>query len=167
MEAIVIVDEGWGIGKNGKLMYHLRDDLRYFSLMTRGKVMVMGSRTLQSFPGGKPLKDRLHIVMSHEPGFTPDGVLVARSREELRALVSGYPPDGVILIGGETLYRQFIACCFRAYVTRVRAVSPADRFFPNMDEMPGWRLAECGPEQEQNGLRFAYCVYENSAVEPL
>ena len=167
MDAIVIADENWGIGQDGRLIYHLPDDLKYFAKMTRGKVMVMGRRTLASFPGGKPLKDRLNIVMSREPGFAPEGVLVARSRETLRALVSGYPPDEVMLIGGENLYRQLLPCCTRAFVTRVRAAAPADRFFPNLDKIPNWRLAECKPEQEQNGLRFAYCVYENSEAEPL
>lgn len=167
MDAIVIADEGWGIGKDGRLIYHLPEDLKYFAKMTRGKVLVMGRRTLASFPGGKPLKDRVNIVMSRDPDFAPEGVLLARSREELRALVSGYPPDSVMLIGGEALYRQLLPCCTRAFVTRVRAVSPADRFFPDLDRLPGWRMAEGGPEQEQNGLRFAYCVYENSSVEPL
>ncbi len=167
MRAIVVADNNNGIGKDGHLLYDLPGDLRYFRDMTVGKVMVMGSATLRSFPRGKPLKNRVNIVMSRDPGLKAEGAVVVRSRDELREAIQDYKAGDVMLIGGETMYAQYIACCEVAYVTRVDAVKPADRFFPDLDRMPGWRLVKCSETVEENGIRYKFCEYVNQNVEKL
>ncbi|HSK67900.1 MAG TPA: dihydrofolate reductase [Candidatus Limnocylindria bacterium] len=167
MRAIAVADRNWGIGKDGGLIYDLPGDLRYFSDMTRGKVVVMGSATLRSLPGGRPLRNRVNVVLSRNPDLQAEGAVVVRSRDELREAVKDFRPEDVMLIGGETLYAQYIACCDVAYVTRVEAQAPADRFFPDLDRLPGWRLAHCSEPVVENGIRYAFCEYANDRVEEL
>ena len=160
MNAIVCADREFAIGKDGGMLFHLPEDLKYFSRMTRGK-------TLVSFPGGRPLKDRRNIVFSRNPDYVLEGAAVVHSYRELDHAIAGLPQDEVMLLGGESLYRSLIDCCEKAYVTRVQAAAPADRWFPNLDQKSGWRLDRCSEELEQNGLRFQYCEYVNLAVKPL
>ncbi|MDD4080901.1 MAG: dihydrofolate reductase [Eubacteriales bacterium] len=160
MRAIACVDMAWGIGLKGQMLFDLPGDLAYFARMTRGKTLVMGRKTLESLPGGRPLKDRTNIILTRDPGFSVPGVLVARSVEELEGLTASIPPDDVMVIGGQDIYTLLIDRCDAAYITRVYATSPADRFFPNLDKRPGWQIARCGREQEENGLRYAFCEYE-------
>jgi len=159
MRAIACVDEAWGIGQKGGMLFDLPGDLRYFARMTRGKTLVMGRKTLNSLPGGRPLGERTNIVLSRDPGFLAPGAVVARSLEELDALIAALPPEDVMVIGGQAIYELLIDRCEAAYITRVRARAPADRFFPNLDLRPGWRLLGCGPRQEENGLGYAFCEY--------
>ena len=167
MNAIVCADREFAIGKDGGMLFHLPEDLKYFSRMTRGKTLVMGRATLASFPGGRPLKDRRNIVFSRNPDYVLEGAAVVHSYRELDHAIAGLPQDEVMLLGGESLYRSLIDCCEKAYVTRVQAAAPADRWFPNLDQKSNWRLDRCSEELEQNGLRFQYCEYVNLAVKPL
>ncbi len=167
MNAIVAVDERWGIGRDGGMLFHLPGDLRYFSRITRGKTLVMGRATLLSLPGGRPLKDRRCLVLSRNQNFLAEGAEVLHSKEELARAIKALPANEVFLIGGESLYRDLLPHCEKAYVTKVRASAPADRRFPDLDELPGWHLLEQGEEQEENGLRYAFCVYGNRDVKPL
>ena len=167
MHAIVAVDEHWGIGRDGGMLFSLPEDLRYFARMTRGKTVVMGRNTLLSLPGGKPLEGRRNVVLSRDPDFTVEGAQTVHSLEELARQLRGVLPDETMLIGGESLYRDLLPHCEKAYVTRVLASAPADRFFPDLDALPGWRLASRSGEREENGLRYAWCVYENMDVKPL
>lgn len=167
MNAIVAVDEHWGIGRDGGMLFRLPGDLKYFSRMTRGKTLVMGRATLESLPGGRPLKDRRCLVLSRDQGLRAEGAEVLHSKEELARAVRDIPKDEVMLIGGESLYRDLLPYCERAYVTKIRASASADRHFPNLDELPGWHLTEEGAEREENGQRYTHCVYENNRVEPL
>jgi len=165
MRAIVAVDENWAIGREGGMLYDLPGDLRHFAWMTRGKVLVMGRGTLNSLPGGKPLKDRVNLVMSRDPGLSVPGAQVLQSMAELESAIAEYPPEDVMLMGGETLYTQLLAHCDRAFVTRIQARAPgADRFFPNLDLLPAWRLVSCEPQPAENGLRYSFCEYENQSV---
>lgn len=167
MNAIVAVDRHWAIGREGGMLFHLPEDLKYFTRMTRGKTLVMGRATLASLPGGRPLKDRRNIVLSRNEKLQIEGAEVLHSREELARAVRGVPRDEVMLIGGESLYRDLLPHCEKAYVTKIRAAAPADRFFPNLDQLPAWHLVNQGEEREENGLRFVFCVYENSSAVPL
>ncbi len=167
MNAIVAVDAHWGIGREGRMLFHLPEDLKYFNRMTRGKTLVMGRATLASLPGGRPLKDRRCLVLSRNQGLKIEGAEVLHSKEELARAVRGLPADEVMLIGGERLYRDLLPHCEKAFVTKIRAAAPADRHFPDLDALPEWRLASQGEEREENGLKFAFCVYENRGPEPL
>lgn len=168
MQAIVAVDQNYAIGYRGGMLFHLPEDLKYFARMTRGKTLVMGRATLQSFPNGKPLPGRPHIVLSRDKNFAVPGASVVHSLRELREAIAPYAPDQVFLVGGGQLYSLLIDCCDTAYVTRVRAkADEADCRFPNLDERPGWRLAEESEPVEDNGFLYTHCRYENSNVFPI
>lgn len=167
MQAIVAADSNFAIGLKGQMLYHLPEDLKFFARMTKGKVLVMGRGTLESLPGGQPLKNRLHIVLSRDIAYAPPGVVMARGLRDLEAILAPYPPDEVMLIGGEKVYALLIDCCSQAHVTRVRASAPADRFFPNLDTRPGWELAEESPLQESGGIPYSHCLYVNRFPKPI
>jgi dihydrofolate reductase len=168
MQAIVAADLNFAIGFQGQMLYHLPEDLKFFARMTRGKVLIMGRGTLKSLPGGKPLKDRLNIVLSRNEHFiAPPGALRVRGMAELKAAIAPYPADEVMVIGGQQIYALLIDCCTLAHVTRVRATAPADRFFPDLDRRPGWQLKEESPLLESGGIRYTHCVYVNHQVKPL
>jgi len=168
MIAIVAVDEHYAIGHKGGMLFHLPDDLKYFAAQTRGKTLVMGRKTLESFPGGKPLKGRPHIVFSRNPDYHPEGVTLVRSVKELEQAIRGLPGDEVMLCGGDSLYHLLIDCCDSALVTKIEdAAKQADSFFPNLDAKDNWELANCRERQERNGLGFRFCEYVNKAVVPL
>jgi dihydrofolate reductase len=167
MQAIVAADLNFAIGCGGQMIYHLPEDLKFFARMTRGKVLVMGRGTLESLPGGKPLKDRVNIVLSRDARCAPPGVVMARSLSQLEAIIAPYPADEVMVIGGQQIYALLIDCCSQAHVTRVRATAPADRFFPNLDQRPGWELAEESPVYESGGIPYTHCLYVNRQSKPL
>ena len=167
MQAIVAVDLNFAIGLKGQMLYHLPEDLKFFARTTKGKVLVMGRGTLESLPGGQPLKNRLNIVLSRGRAYAPPGVVMARSLHELESLLAPYPPDDVMLIGGQQIYTLLIDCCSQAHVTRVRATAPADRFFPNLDIRPGWELVEESPVNESGGIPYTHCLYMNHAPKPI
>ena len=165
MDLIVAVGADWGIGCEGDLLFSIPEDMKYFRTMTQGKVVVMGRKTLESLPGGKPLKNRTNIVLSQNPDYVVEGAQVCQSIAEVLATVRGYAEDEVMVIGGAGIYRALLPYCKRAYVTHVDATAPADTYFPDLTKEPGWALVKEGEQQEHEGLRYRFCVYENSAVK--
>ena len=164
MKAIVCVDKKWGIGKNNDLLFHLPEDMRHFVSHTMGKVVVMGSNTLLSFPNGKPLKNRTNIVLW--PDGERDDVIVVRSLQELSDELKKYDSDDVFIIGGAMFYRTMLDFCSEVIVTKVNADGGATVFFENLDERQGWRLKE---ETEymvaENGKEYKFSVYTNDEVK--
>lgn len=136
MKAIVVVDENWNIGRDGGLLVHLPGDLKYFKERTLGKILVIGRKTLESFPGAKPLPGRTNIVLTRNRAYAPEGCMVCRSKEELPRLLKeeGIDEGDVFIAGGEEVYRQFSEDCGVFYVTKIYSSFPADRSFPNLDE---------------------------------
>ena len=167
MTAIVNASLNWGIGKDGALLYPIPEDMRFFRRMTQGQVVVMGSGTLSSFPGQRPLKDRVNIILSRRAGFAPEGFLVCRDLSQLRDTLGDFPGKEIFVIGGQQIYALLIAYCDKAYVTRVKAHREADAFFPDLDALPGWELAESSPESQHEGVSFCFCTYHNHAPAPL
>lgn len=167
MRAIVAVDSNWGIGRDGGMLFHLPGDLKYFKEKTRGKTLVMGRATLDSLPGGRPLPGRVNLVLTRNPGFAREGAVILPSFAALRQAIAGLPRDAVMLLGGDSLYRQLIDCCDRAYVTKIDAAAPADSFFPNLDEREGWSLLSCSEPFSDGGVSYSFCEYMNSAVREL
>lgn len=165
MDLIVAVGADWGIGCEGDLLFSIPEDMKYFRTMTQGKVVVMGRKTLESLPGGKPLKNRTNIVLSQNPDYQVEDAQVCQSLDEVLAAVRGYAEDEVMVIGGAGIYRAMLPYCKRAYVTHVDATAPADTYFPDLTKEPGWALVKEGEQQEHEGLRYRFCVYENSAVK--
>ncbi len=155
------VDNCWGIGRDGCLLFHIPEDMRLFREYTRGKTVVMGRATLQSLPGGAPLKNRRNIVLSGTAGFAAEGAAVCGSLAGLAAVLAGAPKGEVWVIGGEQVYRLLLPFCSRAYVTRVHADGEADRFFPNIDADPAWALREQSEQKHHGTLGYRFCVYQN------
>jgi len=163
MNLIVAVAKDWGIGCENDLLFRIPDDQKYFRKTTTGKVVVMGHNTFKSLPGGKPLKDRTHIVLSRQEGLEIPGVTVCNSIAALLEEIKGYNAEDVFVIGGEKIYNALLEYCTKAYVTKIDATLPADTFFPNIDEIPEWELVQNPEVNEHDGVMYRFCVYERSA----
>ena len=154
MTAIVCVSKSWGIGRDGALLFLISDDHKRFRSLTVGKTVILGHKTLDTFPGCRPLKDRRNIVLSHRDLDIP-GAEIAHSFDEAAALGG----DDAIVIGGASVYMALLARCDRVYVTKVDADPDADSFFPNLDDNPDWRVDSESEVFEENGLKFQYVDY--------
>lgn len=155
MFAIVCVSENWGIGKDGALLFRIKEDLQRFRELTLDKTVVMGRKTLQSLPGGKGLPQRRNIVLTGNRAFTAENAEVCHFPVEA-VLTAG---EEAAIIGGGEVYRLFLPLCHRVYVTRVFAAPPADTFFPNLDEDPRWQVERESEIFEKDGLRWQYVDY--------
>lgn len=165
MKAIVAVDEKWGIGRKNDLLFHLPEDMKFFRETTAGKVVVMGSNTLKSFPDGKPLKNRVNIVL-FPGGEKRDDCTVVDSLDELSAELKKYKPDDVFVIGGAMFYKTMLPYCSEVLVTKVLADGNAEVFYENLDELPAWKCVYESPIAETNGYKIKFTTYRNSAVKP-
>ena len=155
MNLIVAVDRSWAIGKDGDQLVYIPADLKRFKALTTGHPVILGRRTLATFPGGRPLKGRRNLVLSRNPDFAPEGAEVYRDLASLRAAA----PADAFVIGGESVYRALLEDCDTAYVTKIDAAWPADAFFPDLDADPAWEIAEEEPPLEHEGLSFRYVTY--------
>lgn len=166
MKAIVAVDKKWGIGKNNTLLYHIAEDMRFFRQQTMGKTVVMGRKTLESMPGGKPLKGRNNIVLGHlEP---QEGVTVVNDVDALLKTLSGLNPEDVFVIGGQSVYEQLLPYCESVLVTKIFADREADAFFPNLDLSDGFELVQAGePISCECGIDVTFNVYKNKNLKTL
>lgn len=158
MNAIVAVDKNWGIGKDNDLLIHLPGDLKYYKSKTIGNVIIVGQRTLESFPGGKPLPGRTNIVLSDDPAFAPEECIVCRTKEEVLEQAAQYDPEKVFICGGASIYRLFLEDCDALYVTKIDAAFEADTFFPDLDAL-GWHVDWASEEQEEKGYRYRFERY--------
>lgn len=169
MNLIVAVDNRWGIGFQDRLLFRIPEDQKRFKSLTTGKVVILGRRTLETFPGSRPLKDRRNIILTRSAHFTAVSADICHSLDELRAQLRGVPDPDVFVIGGTSIYRQLLPYCEYAYVTKIAALRPADCFFPDLDQQPGWRLIEVEHHQtdtawitgetEPTTVAFDYCLY--------
>ncbi len=156
MNLIVAVDENWAIGKGGDQLVYISADLKRFRQLTTGHPVILGRKTLATFPGGRPLKNRRNLILSATPGYTVEG---AEVYADVDSLLTNAPEDAFV-IGGESVYRALLDRCDTAYVTKVMAKYPADRYFPNLDTLPNWQVAEEGGVLEEDGVKFRYITYK-------
>ena len=156
MELIVAVYDDWGIGKDGTQPVALSADRKFFRETTRGAAVIAGRKTLADFPGGRPLPNRLNIVLSRQD-LQIDGATVCASPEE--AVKAAQQSQRVMVIGGGSVYRQMLALCDTAYVTKVHATPESDTFFPNLDEDPQWTLAQILQSGCEDGIAYEMCLY--------
>ena len=160
MKLIVAVDNEWNIGNNGNLLFRIPDDMKFFRSQTIGKVVVMGRKTLESFPNSKPLADRTNIVLSRNSDIKIDGAETVNSIDNLMDKLKNYDSDDVYIIGGEEIYRTLLPYCDTAIVTHVDAVAPAaDKKFPVLTG-DRWELVAKSQEHECNGYSFTWCEYK-------
>ena len=162
MNLIVAVDKKWGIGKKNDLLFHLKKDMRHFVEYTSGKVVVMGSNTLLSFPGSKPLKNRTNIVL-WPGGQDVEGATICQSLDDIFAEIKKYNKEDVFIIGGAMMYRTMLPYCDKAYITKVDADGEAEVFFENLDQLDNWTLAEQDEYIEDEGYMISFCTYINKA----
>ena len=155
MNVIVAVDENWAIGKGGDQLVYIPEDLKHFKELTMGHPVILGRRTLATFPGGRPLKGRRNLILSRNPDFAPEGAEVYRDMDTLLANVT----EDAFVIGGASVYEALLDRCDTAYVTKLHAAWPADCWFPNLDENPDWYLDQEEEVQEENGIQYHYVTY--------
>lgn len=160
MKLIVAVDANWGIGCKNELLVRIPADQRFFREKTTGNVVVMGRKTLESFPGSKPLKDRVNIVMTKEHRESLNGEIIVHSVEEVLEEIKKYDEGSIYIIGGETVYRQFLPYCKEAYITKIEHQYEADAYFPNLDEDAEWKLVEESEEQTYFDITYTFTKYE-------
>ena len=159
MKLIVAADRNWAIGKNNKLMWSIPADKKFFRETTQGNVVIMGRKTLESFPQGQPLKNRVNIVITRNPSYKVKDAVVVHSVEEAIEESRKYDGD-VFVIGGESIYRAMLPYCDTALVTRIDYAYEADTWFPNLDEDEEWELTDEGEEQTCFDLEYAFTRYE-------
>jgi dihydrofolate reductase len=165
MISIVAVDKNWGIGKDGKLPWKIPGEQKFFKQTTMGGVVIMGRKTLDSLPGGKPLKGRRNIIITRNNALRVDGAESVTSPEALFNLLGCENPEKVFLIGGAQIYRLLIPYCKKAIVTKVKDEFDVDAHHPNLDRDSNWLLMEESDEiTASNGISYSICRYENSAL---
>ena len=157
MDLIVAVYDDWGIGRDGTQPIALSTDRKFFRETTRGAMVIVGRRTIDDFPGKKPLPGRVNVALTRSnteiPGFT-----LCHSPEEAAELAKS--AEKAFVIGGGSIYRQMLPLCDRAYVTKVHVTPESDTFFPNLDEDVAWELAEILQSGEENGISYEMCLYK-------
>ena len=162
MNAIVVVDSNWAIGREGQLLFSLPTDMKRFRQLTLGSTVLLGRKTLESFPGGKPLPKRRNVVLTSRDLQT-EGVDCVRSLEALRS--AGQAAENAFVIGGGSVYAALLPSCRRVYVTKVdAAVQGADTWFPNLDQLPGWEIEAVSDPVTENGLTFRFVDYFNRSL---
>lgn len=162
MNLIAAADSRWGIGLKGQLLVSIPNDQRRFREETYGKVIVLGRKTLQTFPQGMPLQGRVNIILSRNPRFRVRGAEVAHSVEELLRMLQAYPAEDVYVAGGESVYRQLLPYCDIAHITRIDRSYEADARCPDLDAEPGWELAAESGEQTYFDIAYRFLRYERT-----
>lgn len=165
MNLIAAADEKWGIGRDGGLLTHLPGDMKYFRETTRGKVVVMGRKTLESFPEGKPLKNRVNIVLTQNQDYRPEGVTVCHNVDETLDVLKQYQEEDIFIIGGGMIYREFLPYCEKAYITHIYAAFDADTDFTDLDAAPDWEIERVGEMQEHNNIKYEFRIYTRRTPE--
>lgn len=167
MQAIVNVSPDWGIGSNNELLVRIRADMKRFRALTTRNTIIVGRKTLLTFPDGKPLPSRENIVLTRDASFTVDGAVVCRDLDELRILLKEREPDSVYVCGGESVYRLLLPYCTKALVTVTYTNKQADRFFPDLDQAQNWILSEVGPTEMEGDLKYRFLEYLNTETKKL
>ena len=156
MEAIVAVYADWGIGSDGTQPVVLKADRAHFRQVTGNAAVIVGRKTLEDFPGGKPLKGRHNIVVTRQD-IQIEGAQVVHSTEE--ALAAAAEQERCLVIGGASVYRQFFPYLDRVHITKIELTPHSDSFFPDLDSLADWECTEQGEWLEVDGLRYCFCTY--------
>lgn len=165
MNLIAAVDKNWAIGYKNDLLVSIPADKKFFRFETMHKAVIMGRKTLESFPGGQPLKDRTNIIITRKPDFKCSGTIVVHSIEEALEEAKKFAPEDVYVIGGGEIYRQLLPYCDLAHITKIDYAYQADTHFPNLDEDPEWELTGVSEEQTYYDLVYEFCRYERKKAK--
>ena len=157
MNLIVAVYEDWGIGRDGTQPVALSADRKFFRETTKGAMVIVGRRTIEDFPGQKPLPGRVNVALTRSDAEIP-GFTVCHSPEAAMELAKS--AEKCFVIGGGSIYQQMLPYCDVAYITRVHANPGSDTFFPNLEEDANWYLAETLQSDEENGIAYEMLLYK-------
>jgi dihydrofolate reductase len=167
MKFIAAVDENWGIGNKGKLLIRISEDQKFFRKTTMGHVVVLGRKTLEEFPGGKPLSGRKNIILSRNRDYKVEDAVVVNSVESLMAELKKYDTEDVYVIGGQSVYEKLIPYCDTAVITRIHRTFEADAFIPNLDQLDNWENTDILEEIDTDKGKISFLVYKNHKVQKL
>ena len=157
MEAIVAVYSDWGIGIDGTQPVVVKADRAHFIELTRGAAVIVGRKTLEDFPGGRPLKGRNNIVITRQ-NIEIEGAEVAHTTEEALELAKKYPRT--LVLGGASVFRQFMPYLDTIHITKIDLAPESDSFFENLDASPEWEKADEENWLEEDGLRYCFMTYK-------
>ena len=166
MNIILAADRKWAIGKDNDLLIHLPGDLKYFKKMTTGKAVIMGRKTLESLPGGKPLPNRRNIILTRSKDFEVPGAEVFHSIEDVLQLIKSgkLESDETFIIGGAEIYKQMMLHCDKFYITKIDAELPADCYFVDLDQIEDLKITWRAPAEEYQGTKYQYVLYEREKM---
>ena len=160
MEAIVAVYSDWGIGSGGTQPVVLKADRTHFKELTDGAAVIVGRKTLGDFPGGRPLKGRHNIVVTRQD-IEVAGAQVAHSTGEALTLAAEY--ERCLVIGGASVYRQFMPYLDTVYVTKIDLAPQSDSYFENLDSSPNWERIDEELWQSEGDIRYCFVTYKRRA----
>ena len=160
MNLIVAADKNWGIGKDNKLLVSIPSDMKFFRQETMGKVVVMGRKTLESFPNGLPLKNRTNVVLTRDKNYQVKDAVIVHSIDEVLEELKKYDEENIYIIGGESIYRQMLPYCDVAHVTKIDHAYEADAYFPDLDSDPEWEITADSDEQVYFDITYQFLKYE-------
>lgn len=162
MKAIVAVDSNWGIGRDNNLLISIPEDMKFFREKTMGKTLILGRKNLESFPNKKPLKNRRHIVLTRNKDYEVDGVEIVYSIDEALEKVKDIDSDDIYVVGGQSVYEDFLNYCDIIYVTKIKKDLNAEKFFPNLDKLENWEKIYESEKNEHKGLEYIFTTYKNN-----
>ncbi len=160
MNAIVAVDQNWAIGNKNDLLIRIPNDQKHFREETTGKVVVLGRKTLETFPQGMPLQNRTNIILTSDINYKVKGAIIVHSIDALLEELQKYNEEDIYIIGGESVYRQMLPYCKVVHVTKINHVYDADSYYPNLDEDEEWHLTADSDEQTYFDIEYYFFKYE-------
>ncbi|MBQ4536458.1 MAG: dihydrofolate reductase [Lachnospiraceae bacterium] len=160
MNVIVAVDNNWAIGYQNELLVRIPNDHKHFREETIGKVVVLGRKTLETFPQGQPLGKRTNIILSTDKNYKVKDAIVVHSIEELLEELKKYNDEDIYIIGGDSVYKQMLPYCNVAHVTKIDHEYQADAYFPNLDKDDAWEITAESDEQTYFDIAYQFLKYE-------
>lgn len=160
MNIIASVDKEWGIGNKGDLLMRIKDDLQEFKRLTIGKIVVLGRKTLYTFPRGEALKGRTNIILSHDVSFKVKDAIVCNSFDDIQNELKKYNSEDIFIIGGASVYNMFLPFCETAYITKFDKSFEKDSWLPNLDQDKNWSCIFEGEKQESEGVKYYFTKYQ-------
>ena len=160
MNMIVAVDSNWAIGNKGSLLVRIPADHKMFRNETIGKTVVLGRKTLETFPQKQPLSGRTNIILTKNPDYKAGDALIAHSLEELLGILKDIPDDEIYIIGGSSVYDMMLPYCDTVHVTKIDHEYEADAYFPDLDESDEWKIEADSDEQVYFDLTYRFLKYK-------
>lgn len=166
MIIIAAVDKNWGIGKDNDLLYHIKEDMKFFRSKTKDNIIIIGRKTLESFPDAKPLKNRINLVLTTNKNYKADkDAIILTSIGEIFEYIKNYPEKDVYVCGGANIYNELLPYCETALITKINDEKDAQKYMPNLDNNPDWEMSEISETLYEDDLSFNFCTYKNKRTK--